>query len=361
MDWLKRALIGSVVLGLVAVIGFHVFKQQIATHVFNSFVEKNAGVDRTASLPDGLHAFMCGTGSPLADATRAGPCIGVMAGEQAFVFDVGSGSVRNLGLMGFPTTRLDAAFITHLHSDHLDSLGELLLQAWIAGARDEPLPVHGPVGIGDVVGGFNAAYRIDGGFRTAHHGEGVANPSGRGGIGQEIALPAGADSTATVYRQGDVTITAIRMSHAPVDPALGYRIDYKDRSISISGDTIYHDGFAQASENVDIMFHEALDPEMVAKIGATLAERGIATGAKIFADIPDYHATPEDAARAAQAAGADQLVYYHTIPPMPAKLLETVFLGDAPDAFDGPISISKDGMVFSLPAGSDKVTVERAF
>lgn len=361
MDWLKRALIGIVALGLVAVIGFNVFKQQIATHVFNSFVEKNAGVDRTASLPDGLHAFMCGTGSPLADATRAGPCIGVMAGEQAFVFDVGSGSVRNLGLMGFPTTRLDAAFITHLHSDHLDSLGELLLQAWIAGARDEPLPVHGPVGIDEVVLGFNAAYRIDGGFRTAHHGEAVANPSGRGGIGQEITLPAGADSTATVYQQGDVTITAIRMSHAPVDPALGYRIDYKDRSISISGDTIYHEGFAQASENVDIMFHEALDPEMVAKIGSTLADRGIATGAKIFADIPDYHATPEDAARAAQAAGADQLVYYHTIPPMPAKLLETVFLGDAPDAFDGPISISKDGMVFSLPAGSDKVTVERAF
>ena len=361
MNWLKRALIGSVVLGLVAILGFNIFKQQIATHVFNSFVEKNVGVDRSASLPDGLHAFMCGTGSPLADATRAGPCIGVVAGEQAFVFDVGSGSVRNLGLMGFPTTRMNAAFITHLHSDHLDSLGELLLQAWIAGARDEPLPVYGPTGIAETVSGFNAAYRIDGGFRTAHHGAGVANPAGRGGVGQEIAMPAGTNSKTVVYESGDIVITAILMSHAPVEPALGYRIDYKGRSISISGDTIYHEGFASASEAVDIMFHEALDPEMVAKIGSVLTERGVSSGAKIFADIPEYHATPEDAARAAQAAGAQQLVYYHTIPPMPAKLLETVFLGDAADEFDGPIRISRDGMVFSLPAGTNKVVVERAF
>lgn len=360
MKWTKRLAIGLIVLAVAAFIGFNVFKKQIATRAFNSFVQNNVGFDRTAALPDGLHVYMCGTGSPLPDPTRDGPCIAVLAGDQGFVFDAGSGSVRNLGLMGFPAARLEAAFITHLHSDHIDSLGELLLQTWIGGGRDTPFPVYGPVGTAETVAGFNAAYRIDSGFRTAHHGEGVANPAGHGGDPREIILPAGANATQVVYERADITITAIRMAHEPVAPAFGYRVDYKDRSVSISGDTIYHQGFVDASEGVDIMFHEALDPEMVATIGAVLAERGQVAGAKIFADIPDYHATPEDAAKAAQAASAEQLVYYHTVPAIPVKLLESVFLGDAPDAFDGPMTISKDGMVFSLPAGTDKVSVSNA-
>lgn len=361
MVWFKRGLIGLLAIAALLFVGFNLFKTQIAGAAFDSFVELQAGTDRTADLPDGLHVYLCGTGSPLADATRAGPCITVLAGTKVYVFDAGSGSVRNIGLMGVPTARVEGVFLTHLHSDHLDSLGELLLNAWVAGGRDVPLPVYGPTGTEEVVTGFNLAYRVDGGFRTAHHGVEVANPAGRGGVPIEIETPADPNGSVVIIDEGDLKITAILVAHAPVDPAYGYRIDYKGRSVSISGDTLYHEGFVIGSAGVDIMFHEALDPEMVGKIGAVLAERGQTTGAKIFSDIPDYHASPEDAARAASEAEAGSLVFYHTIPPMPAKLLESVFLGDVGDIYDGSVLVGQDGMMFTLPAGSDRIVRSKAF
>ncbi len=361
MIWLRRTLIAVAVILILAVIGFNVFKRTIASNLFQRGVEQRVGIDPSAELPDGLHVYLCGAGSPMPDATRAGPCLGVLAGDKAFVFDVGSGGVRNLGSMGFPIRKLESVYLTHLHSDHIDGLGELLLLAWVGGSRSAPLPVAGPVGTSEVVAGFNMAYRIDSTYRIAHHGTEVANPDGIGGLAREFTLPTGPAGRAVVHESEHLTITAIRVEHAPVEPAFGYRIDYKDRSISISGDTIYHPGFVAASEAVDLMFHEALDPEMVSLMGEQFSERGQTNTAQIFNDILDYHASPEDAARSASEAGARHLVYYHIVPPLPMDLIETVFLGDARSHFSGPITVGKDGMLFTLPAGSNAIEQAKVF
>lgn len=361
MFWIKRIALAFVVLIVLGFLGFNLFKKQIATMAFERVIETRVGVDRSAQMPDGLHVFLCGNGSPMPDASRAGPCLGVVAGERAYVFDVGSGGVRNLGSMGFPFQRLETVYLTHLHSDHLDGLGELLVLSWVGGSRSEPTPIHGPVGTAEVVAGFNAAYRLDSTYRVAHHGVEVANPAGYGGVATELTLPAGPAGKAVVFEDEDLTITAIRVAHAPIEPAFGYRVDYKDRSISISGDTIYHPGFVAASKGVDVMLHEALDPEMVSAIGERLGERGQTNNAKIFHDILDYHASPEDAARSAQEAGAKELVLYHLVPPLPVKLLNSIFLGSAKSEFDGPILVGEDGIIVSLPAGSEKVSKTRAY
>lgn len=361
MVWMRRVMIAMAVLVILVLAGFSLFKKQIATAAFNRAIDRNAGVDRAADLPDGLHVYVCGSGSPMADPTRAGPCLGVLAGDRAYVFDVGSGSARNLGSMGFPWDRLETVYLTHLHSDHIDGLGELLLQSWIAGNRKEPTPIVGPTGTVEVVGGFNTAYRIDSTYRLAHHGMDVADPSGFGGVSSEVTLPSGPNGRSVVFEDGDLKVTALRVDHSPIEPAFGYRIDYKDRSVSISGDTVFHPAFNAASKDVDLMFHEALNKDMVRAIGEKLGERGAANGEKIFFDIIDYHTSPEEAAKAAQEANAGHLVLYHLVPPLPVKLVETVFIGDARSNFDGPITIAQDGMIFSLPAGSDKITIKRGY
>lgn len=360
MIWVKR---GAIIVGgliVVLVLVFNIFQKQIATALFERVVERTVGADPTADLADGIHVYVCGSGAPMADATRAGPCLAVLAGDKAFVFDIGSGGARNLGSMGFPMNRLDAVYLTHLHSDHIDGLGELLLQSWINGIRKEPTPVRGPTGTSEVVAGFNMAYRLDSTYRLAHHGPDVADPIGYGGAAEEITIPQGPPGKVVVLEEGDLTITAIRVGHAPIEPAFGYRIDYKGRSVSISGDTVYHPGFVAASDGVDLMLHEALSKKMVQTIGAALGEAGIENGRMIFHDILDYHTDPEEAAQAAQEAGAGQLVLYHIVPQIPIRLMETVFLGDAKSKFDGKITIAKDGMIFSLPAGSDKTRLTNA-
>lgn len=272
-----------VIIGVLVLFG----RDWLAERAFQRALDANVGIDQSAALPDGLHAYVCGSGSPMPDADRAGPCIAVLAGNQAFVFDAGSGAIRKLLRMGFPIDKLQAGFLTHLHSDHIDGLGELLLQAWVGGSRGAPLPVFGPAGTAQVLDGLMRAYEIDKGYRVAHHGPATARPSGFGGSAQVLALPDGTDSM-TAYDRGGVRITVIRVDHKPVAPAFAYRIDYKGRSLAISGDTVFSPAFNTASKGVDVMFHEALNKDMVAALGAKLAERGRKDAAKIMADIPDY-------------------------------------------------------------------------
>ncbi|WFL76874.1 MBL fold metallo-hydrolase [Altererythrobacter arenosus] len=350
---LKKIVLGLLGATLLAVVAIALFGQRwIGERVYNAAVERQVGIDRSATLPDGLHVYVCGSGSPMPDAERAGPCLAVLAGRKGYIFDAGSGSIRKLGRMGFPMASLDAAFLTHLHSDHLDGLGELMLQAWMAGGRASPLPIYGPEGTERVVAGFIEAYDIDRGFRIAHHGPEVARPGGFGGEAKIV-------DDGFALSDDTVSIRALRIDHAPVDHAFAFRIEYGGRTVVISGDGKYSGELAEFSKGADVMFHEALNPQMVGKIGATLQKRGQPDGAKIMADIPDYHTSPEDAARVAQQAGAKTLVLYHLVPAPPARLVERFFMGEAPELFDGDLRMAKDGMLVSLPAKDQSIEIDQ--
>lgn len=352
----KRYLaLGLVALVAIGAAGAFVFKRQIGEVMFRQAVAENVGRDRSTELPDGLHVFMCGSGSPLPDPTRAGPCVGVLAGKHVMVFDSGAGGARRLARMGFPTARLEKVYLTHLHSDHIDGLGELMLQAWVGGSRATPLPIAGPEGVNDVVAGFNMVYRLDSTYRTAHHGTEIANPAGFGGAGEVIPAPTGAGHTQVLIDKDDLKVTVIAVNHAPVSPAFGYRIDYKGRSVVLSGDTVYSADLVAASAGVDVMFHEALKPSMVVEMRDAATAKGQTHIAKVMGDILDYHASPEDAARAAADAKAKQLVIYHIVPPLPSSMLDAAFLGDAPSLFSGPIRVAEDGLLVSLPAGGTAI------
>lgn len=361
MRIVKWGAIGLGVLLLLLLAARQVFAVQIGEAVFRRAVAENVGQDPSAGLPDGLHLYLCGSGSPLPDPARAGPCIGVLAGDRAFLFDVGGGSIRRLTRMGFPTGRTEKLYLSHLHSDHFDGLGELMVGAWVGGSRSTPLPVAGPPGVAEITDGFNAAYRIDSTYRMAHHGPAVANPAGYGLAPEVIDLPAGPGARAVLLDEGDLQITAFLVNHSPVEPAYGFRIDYKGRSAVISGDTVYSDDLVSVAEGADILFHEALNAEMVAAMSQAAGAAGAAPLSKVFADILDYHASPVDAARAAEAAGAERLVIYHIVPPLPSKLLYPVFLKGTGAAYAGRIDVGEDGTLYSLPAagGLERKTIKQ--
>lgn len=360
MSLLRWALLVAGLAAAAALAGAQVFRVQIAEAAFERAVKKNVGRNTAGDLGDGLHIYVCGAGSPFPDPLRGGPCLAIVAGDQHIVIDAGSGGVRTLTRMGYPIAELDAVFLTHLHSDHMDGLGELLMQAWVNGGREVPMPVHGPAGVEEVVGGFNMAYRIDSTYRTGHHGPEIAPPAGHGGAPVAISVPAGPGGAAVVYEAGELTLTAFRVSHAPVEPAFGYRVDYKGRSAVISGDTIYDPNLVAASTGADLLFHDALNPEMVARMQEAMAASGRTDLAKILGDILDYHATPADAARAAADAGAARLVLYHTVPPLPSAALNALFTRDTKAVFDGPVDVAEDGLIYSLPAGNREIDIKKA-
>lgn len=354
---MKRVII--ILLGLALLLGAAValFGERLLTAAVQKQVQASIRGQVLNELPDGLHLILCGAGAPLPDPTRAGPCVMVLAGSDLYVVDIGSGAARNFGPMGIPSGRVEALLLTHFHSDHFDGLGELMTTRWAGGAHSVPLPVYGPPGVEQVVTGFNLAYAQDFVYRVAHHGESVADPAGAGARAWPFAKPAMGEAVQILARNG-LSISAFAVEHEPVEPAVGYRFDYKGRSLVISGDTKASDNLLEFSRGVDLLVHEALSPEVVKVMEEAARAEGADHIAKISVDILDYHTTPVQAAEIAQQAGVKQLLLYHLVPPLPVRPLERLFMRGVGEAFDGPVELGRDGLLISLPAGSNRIELD---
>lgn len=310
------------------------------------------------SLPDGLHILLCGAGNPLPDPKRSGPCAAVMAGDTLVIVDAGSSAARNLAMYGIRADQVDAVLVTHFHSDHIDGLGELLLQRWAAGDRRQPTPVHGPEGIAEVVSGFNAAYARDTALRIAHHGEAMMRPEASGGEARPFPTPEPGEMI-PVLEQDGLRIRAFAVDHGPVRPAVGYRFDYKGRSLVISGDTRRSANLEALNHGIDLLVHEAQNAEMVNAINAAAGRNGQQRMQQIAHDILDYHTTPVDAARSASATEADHLLFTHVAPALPFAFMHGLFTRGVDEVYDGPYTIGEDGTLALLPVGSDTIEVRQ--
>lgn len=346
---MKRIALVLAGLFTLALAGAWLFRGEIALRAMSRVMDRNLAASPGDGLPDGLHVVLCGSGSPMPDPGRAGPCTAVIAGKRLFVFDAGSGSVRNLTLMGLPPARVERVFLTHFHSDHIDGLGELMLQHWAGGAAKAPLPVQGPEGVETVVAGFMTAYGLDRGYRIAHHGEAVVPPSGFGG--EARSFTAGPDPV-PLLDEPDLRIRAFAVDHSPVSPAVGYIIDYKGRRAVISGDTRVTASVEAAARGADLLVHEGLSERLVDLQRAAADRAGRTNLSKIFRDIKGYHADPEAVSALAARAHVRYLLFTHIVPPLPVRALEGPFLGDSRRIFKGEIGVGRDGDMISLPAGS---------
>ncbi len=306
---------------------------------------------------DGLDVVLCGAGSPIPDPHRSGPCVAVVADGAVLIFDAGAGSVRNLMARGIGPGRIERVFITHFHSDHIDGLGELFMQRWAGGRHTEPVPVHGPEGVDAVVAGFNQAYALDAGYRVAHHGPDVIPPGGAGGRAVMFAAPVD-DERVVVFERDGLIVTAVTVAHPPIIPAVAYRVDYRGRSVVISGDTVKSSTLTALASGADLLVHEALAPHLVDVMTAGAEAAAMPHMAQITRDIHDYHTTPVAAAEVASAAGVDHLLYYHIVPALPLKRLEAMFLQGVADVYAGGVTVGRDGTWVHLPSGSDRLAVE---
>jgi ribonuclease Z len=353
LNWSASVRIAGAIVLAVAAVVIAVYLQRAAVAVWvaeRALQGIAANSDPLSSLEDGLYVGLCGAGSPFPDPERSGPCTVVIAGRDMFVVDAGGGSAAQLARMQLNPGQLRAVLLTHYHSDHIGGLGDLLLQRWIGANASQPLPVYGPQGLQQVLAGVEAAYRLDAGYRTAHHGETVAPPAG---FGTELRpFDVSVEARRVLLDSPTLQVVAFRVEHGPVSPAVGYRFRYKDRTVVISGDTRRSAAVQREAQGVDLLVHEALSPQLVRMMEHSFARAERPRLAQIMADIRNYHASPVEAAQTAAAAGVGMLVFNHIVPPLPVPGLETKFLEGTTAEFSGPMQVGRDGDWFSLPAGS---------
>jgi ribonuclease Z len=136
--------------------------------------EHQQEVAATLQRPDRITTILCGVDSPLAQGGTQS-CTAVFVNGQFLLFDAGNNALASMQASDLPLHELDAVFITHYHNDHFADLGDVMEWSWILGRR-HILPVYGPTGITQIVDGFQSAYELEWGYRTAHHGEEVMPP-----------------------------------------------------------------------------------------------------------------------------------------------------------------------------------------
>ena len=352
--WILVGGIGIILLGLGA-LRLTAVQDGIAKRV----VERRLSEQHEALFePDALRALICGSSSPFPHPSRAKACVAVFAANRFWVVDTGPGSWNTLAMLGLDASRVGAILLTHFHSDHIGDLGEFNLQTWIGG-RDAPLTVYGPAGVERVVAGFNEAYALDAGYRTAHHGAALMPPQTSQMRAIPIEGPQKTGAPEVVFDEDGLKITAFPVQHDPVVPAYGYRFDYEGRSLVVSGDTIKSESLIAAARGSDLLIHEAQSDEMVDTIGRIAKRLGRSRVATIMKDIQTYHTTPLDAAEVANEAQVKLLVMYHLNPPPPARLVERLFARGVDEVRDEGWILADDGTLITLPADSDLVEVEQ--
>lgn len=179
-----------------------------------------------------LIVTLLGTGNPLPDPMRAGPSTLVQGAGTTIVIDCGRGVLQRLAAVGVLPPMLDAVLITHLHSDHLTDLNDVITSHWVMTMQPTPLRIIGPPGITEVVEATLAALAPDIGYRLAHHEDLTWRPL------LDITEVDPGDHQAI----GAAEVVVGRTNHFPVEPAIGFRITQDGVSVAIAGDSVPCDG-----------------------------------------------------------------------------------------------------------------------
>jgi ribonuclease Z len=245
---------------------------------------------------------LLGTGSPMADPHRAGPATLVQAGGEHFLVDAGRGVLMRLAAAGVPVNQLRAVLVTHLHSDHITDLNDVITAMWITTFEPTPLRIIGPPGTRAVVEHLLAALGPDIGYRIAHHADLTEPPlleiTETDGVGLPVVL------------DGEVTVTSSPTDHRPVEPSVAFRFDHgvgdERRGVVVAGDTVPCEGLDAICVGAQALVHTVIRKDIIGNIAIQRLQ-----------DTLDYHSSPEEAAQTAARAGIDTLILTHYVPAIP--------------------------------------------
>jgi ribonuclease Z len=290
---------------------------------------------------DAITVVTCGTGTPI-PSDRVQACTAVFANGLFLLFDAGDGAQRSMERFLLPVQEIDAVFLTHFHSDHIADVGEVISRSWILG-RTTALPVYGGEAVTRVVDGFNAIYALDDQYREAHHGTDVLDARRAPADAHTIDDP-GPEGRVVFERDG-VTVTAFRVNHPPIEPALGYRVEWAGRSVVISGDTTDTASLRRMSEDADVLVSEVMGRELLEAAECALQRIGDPRNARLIRDIRTYHIGTTELAGLAQSARVRTLVLTHQVPSFDNDDPRTDLLLAAPirAIYSGELIAARDG------------------
>jgi len=269
-----------------------------------------------------IEVTLLGTGSPIPDPNRAGPSTLVRAGGQVFLVDCGRGVLQRAAAAGVGGAGLSALLLTHLHSDHIAELGDLVITRWVTNFAPDPapLPIIGPPGTAETVEATLKAFGHDIDYRIAHHADLNAPPP----------IEVHEYTEGPVWDRDGVTIRVAPTDHRPVAPTIGFRIEFGGASVVLAGDTVPCASLDELAGGADALVHTAIRKDILIHVPQQRVK-----------DVCDYHSSVQEAAATAARAGVGTLVLTHYVPAI-APGQEEQWRALAATEFKGQIELGDD-------------------
>ena len=288
-----------------------------------------------------MDVILLGTkGGPRVSAKDCGPGQVIISGDRTILIDAGQGVPQQLLRAGINPASITDILITHHHSDHNVSLGSVLMAAWAHGLN-RTISVWGPPPLAQLA--FHAveanAYDID--IRIIDEGR----PDLR-----EMVSVTELHGTETDIPLGDLRLSTTTVEHAPVTPALAYRVDSPDGSVVVSGDTGPSENLIALAQNCDVLIHEVINTDLIepAREGAVNSD-----WLKLREHLVSSHTDVTELGQIAARSQCGKLVLSHIVP---AKTFPSSdWLGPIRAHFDGPVVLGRDLMRFTVGTGENQL------
>jgi ribonuclease Z len=291
---------------------------------------------------DEVRVVACGTGMPDARRGQASACFLFEFGNgEKIIFDIGTGSMRNINSLMIPAEYLTKIILSHLHTDHWGDLASLWAGGWTAG-RPVPLEVWGPsgqtpeMGTKHAIEGFLQAYNWD--YQTRAYK--ITPIPGSINV-HEFDYKA---VNKVIYKGKGITVRSIPAIHTGDGP-VSFIIEYAGMKLVFGGDTSPNKWFVEHAKNADFVIHEAFGtPEFFVKDynqPPQLAWRACC----------EFHTSPQAFGKIMSTIKPRHAVSYHSF----EEAFDGIRAGIR-ETYDGPLSVAMDMMVWNIT--KDKI-VER--
>ncbi len=286
------------------------------------------------SYQDEMKLILLGTGDPISSPHRSKAANLILVGDKTFLVDCGTDTVKQMLKAHVPVERIDGVFFTHQHSDHNAGFIDLLITA--SHFRQEkmhrvgPLPVYGPTNTKEIISKMIEANSWDINLRLQQGGRAILS----------FAVNFIEENEGIIYEADGLVIKAFLVDHGVIKPAIGYRFEYKDKVIVISGDTKPCANLLKNYQNADILLHEAYSKSWVEQV-----EKYFPTFKEKIATTLEYHSSTLEVAEVAKAAQVKHLVFTHLMPtPTPFIFFEWHWAKGVKKIYKGKVTVGRDLM-----------------
>ena len=241
---------------------------------------------------------LLGTGCPKVNYKRFGPANLISTLKTKILIDCGSGVTQNLNQASISSANIDALLLTHLHSDHVVDLYQLIISSWHL-CRNKPWKIYGPKGTKKFVQSIMKVWQKERELRIQYE--------------QRFSTKAFNIKVKEFKKYGQVKIKDLifeyfEVDHNPVKYAYGFNFHHKRKKITISGDTRPCNNLMKHALKADVLLHEVFIEGELKPMKKILSK-------KTLNNVKSYHTSSEDVGKIAKICKVNKLVLTHFVPP----------------------------------------------